>query len=88
MPKKVCYVLSRHPVGTLILFQCSSNPRPTENRRRRLDREPKIDADCQQHYVPLLPEWDSQLPEVFDESVQVQAKVKSEDSRETSIDAF
>ncbi|EFO92829.1 hypothetical protein GCK72_017370 [Caenorhabditis remanei] len=59
--------------------------RPTSN-RRRLNRDPKIDPNIRKQYMPLLPEWDSQLPEVLEESVVVQAKVRAEDGRESVID--
>lgn len=63
----------------------SGSNRPSSN-RRGLNRDPKIDPDIQKQYVPLLPNWDSQLPEVLEESMKVQSKVRAEDGRESVID--
>ncbi|CAL2045900.1 unnamed protein product [Caenorhabditis brenneri] len=72
------------------LVHCMSSgaaSRPSSN-RRGISRNAKIDSDVHKQYMPLLPDWDSQLPEVLEESVTVQAKVKSEDSREAVIDSI
>ncbi|CAI2354197.1 unnamed protein product [Caenorhabditis sp. 36 PRJEB53466] len=75
-------------ISVLTVVHCSSSaPRPTENRRpNRLSRDPNINSDVHEKYVPMLPEWDSQMPDVLDELVSVQKKVKAEDGRETAIE--
>uniref|UniRef100_A0A1I7U888 Uncharacterized protein n=1 Tax=Caenorhabditis tropicalis TaxID=1561998 RepID=A0A1I7U888_9PELO len=64
----------------------SSGDSSRSSNRRGIDRRPKIDGDIHKQYMPLLPKWDSQLPEVFEESATVQAKVRAEDSREAVIE--
>ncbi|CAO4380682.1 unnamed protein product [Caenorhabditis nigoni] len=84
------FLLVLFSVSLLIptLVHCMSSSRPSSSNRRGINRDPKIDSDIHKQYMPLLPEWDSQLPEVLEESAAVQAKVKSEDGRESVIDAI
>ncbi|ULT91121.1 hypothetical protein L3Y34_009024 [Caenorhabditis briggsae] len=84
------FLLVLFSVSLLIptLVHCISSSRSSSSNRRGINRDPKIDSDIRKQYMPLLPEWDSQLPEVLVESAAVQAKVKSEDGRESVIDAI